>query len=348
MAKKSYKKKSKLKKSIKKILFLIIAFIILSISSLFLAPTEEEFQKTKESNEIKTQIIDNLEMPKAIANEQIIYHTGFALSYNEKYEQPSYVAYKLTQNELYGPNERKNNFREDPNVNTGSATLNDYKKSGYDRGHLCPAADQKESKQAMSDSFFMSNMSPQAPDFNRGIWADLEATVRTFADNNKTIYVATGPILTDGPYKTIGNNKVAVPNYYYKVILDYTNPEIKSIAFILPNEKGNKSLQSYATTVNKVEKLTNIDFFTNLPDNQEEIIESSYDTSKWEFKEFLASSGKGSFDNEVDYTENTTTNDISQKIKDATVYIFVQLRKETMKIVTTYIPKDFLKTVGII
>jgi endonuclease G len=355
-------KTSKAKKSAKKIIGLIIVLIILSLVSLFLAPTEEEYNKNLESKTVVTTTITsgveipNLELPKPVSGEQIVAHTDYVLSYNEKYEQPSYVAYELDSNEIYGPAERKNNFKADPSITTGSATLDDYKKSGYDRGHLCPAADQKESTEAMSDSFYMSNMSPQAPDFNRKIWADLEGTVRTFADTNGKIYVVTGPVLTDGPYKTIGDNKVAVPNYYYKVILDYTEPEIKSIGFILPNEGSDKSLQSFATTVDNVEDVTGLDFFYQLPDDIEEEIESVEDTSKWVFKEFIASQGSGSFDpngvvSPQASTSVSTTNsddDVQVILKQGISFIMMRIRVETTKVISQFIPRDTLKSLNII
>ncbi len=344
------KKKSSLKRTIKNLLLLILLFLILSIISLFVAPSEEQWQE-EQTISLQVESIDNLEMPKPIEGEQIIQHDGYTLSYNEEYEQASYVAYKLTQNELYGPYERKDNFREDPLVKTGSASLDDYKGSGYDRGHLCPAADQKESENAMSESFYMSNMSPQAPDFNRKIWADLEGCVRTFADNNLEIYVTTGPVLTDGPYKTIGENEVAVPNYYYKVILDYTNPEIKAIGFVLPNEKADKSLEEYALSVDEVEKITNIDFFVNLPDDVERKLESTYDVRQWEFSEFLASQGKGSFDGSAvqsNVTTNPTPQGFTTILKEGSMYILVQIREETLNILEEFIPKKTLSSLGLL
>ena len=125
------------------------------------------------------------------------------------------MANQLTAKEVNGKYERSDNFRKDPHVSTESATLSDYKGSGYDRGHIIPAADMKWSPDAMSASFFMSNMSPQDPSFNRGIWKKLEEQVGKWALENSEIYIVTGPVLTDGPYQTIGVNKVAVPKYYY-------------------------------------------------------------------------------------------------------------------------------------
>ncbi len=133
----------------------------------------------------------------------------------------------------------------------------------------------------MSASFFMSNMSPQDPSFNRGIWKKLEEQVRSWAVENREIYVVTGPVLTDGPYQYIGVNKVAIPKHYYKVVLDYLEPELKAIGFILPNKKGTYPLSQYAVTVDEVERITDIDFFYILSDDVEEMLESELDLSLW-------------------------------------------------------------------
>ncbi len=176
----------------------------------------------------------NIGLPFSTQTDQIIFHTAYTLKYSEQHEQASWVAYTLKSSHTSGTVGRTNDFRIDYKVKTGSASLSDYKGSGYDRGHLAPAGDMKWSSTAMSESFFMSNMSPQHPSFNRRIWKKLESTVRNWAVDDGMIYIVTGPILT-GHYKTIGHNDVSVPNYYYKVILDYSEPEIKGIGFILPH-----------------------------------------------------------------------------------------------------------------
>jgi endonuclease G len=186
---------------------------------------------------------------------------------------------------------RTNDFREDYKVTTGSASLSDFKGSGYDRGHLAPAGDMKWSSTAMSESFYMSNMSPQKPGFNRGIWKKLESSVRNWADDNGEIYVVTGPILNE-QFSTIGYNGVSIPNYYYKVILDYKEPELKGIGFILLHEKSSSSLKSFAVSIDEVERRTGIDFYHLLPDEIENQIESTIDISKWSFRS--SSSGSGS------------------------------------------------------
>ena len=151
--------------------------------------------------------------------------------------------------------QRTDDLREDPVISTGSATLNDYRGSGYDRGHLAPAEDFEWSAKGMGDTFFMSNMSPQNPSFNRGIWKKLENRVRKWAVGNEEIYVVAGPVLTDGPYKTIGENSVSIPKRFYKVILAYKDPGLKAIGFIMPNERSTAALGLFAASVDVVERL---------------------------------------------------------------------------------------------
>jgi len=225
-------------------------------------------------------VLINLEFPQKQPEEVIITHTGYSLVYNEIHEQANWVAYELTREETEKVVDRNNNFITDPFVLTLTANDKDYAGSGYDKGHLAPAADMSWSLTAMKESFYYSNMSPQFPGFNRGIWKKLEALVRTWAIENEAIYIVTGPVLTNG-LPAIGEDKVSVPGFYYKVILDYTAPGIKGIGFILPNASSNEPLQKYAVTIDSVEKFTNIDFFPLLPDNQENLIEITLCISCW-------------------------------------------------------------------
>ena len=236
----------------------------------------------------------NLELPKILKTDQIIHHSNYTLNYSEQHEQAEWVAYSLTSSQVYGSVGRTNDFRSDPNVKTGSASLPDYKGSGYDRGHLAPAGDMKSTYTAMSESFYMSNMSPQVPGFNRGIWKKLEGTVRNWAVDNEKVYIVTGAVLT-ASYPTIGINKVSIPEFYYKVVLDYEQPEIKGIGFILPNQKSNKSLQSYAVSIDEVERFTGIDFFHTLPDDIEEQIESDAAVNKWSFSSAVSHSRSSTY-----------------------------------------------------
>ena len=270
----------------RKLIILLVLLALLFIALCFVTPTQEEMSLNAAAGEIA-----DLELPSPVEGEQIIRHTGYTLSYNEEAEQPSWVAYCLTRDEaLSDVAQREDDFRKDPAVRTGSAELDDYRGSGYDRGHMAPAADFKWSAEAMSDTFYLSNMSPQNGSLNRGLWADLEAVVRQMAVDNEKVYIVTGPVLTDGPYETIGDNEVAVPKRYYKVVLDYTDPDIKAIGFVLPNEKCENDIQDYVYSVDEVEDITGLDFYPALPDDIETIVESSADTSRWSFRQFSSSS----------------------------------------------------------
>ena len=214
---------------------------------------------------------------------EIVRHKYYTLSYDEKHEQAEWVAYALKR-ETLNKNwvNRSNNFRPDPFVRKASASDRDYRGSGYDRGHLVPAGDMAFADDAMSETFYMSNMSPQIRNFNGGIWRELEENVRDWARKFKEIYVISGPVLTKGIRDRIGGNQVSVPDQFYKVILDATDPEIKAIAFLIPNEKSVKRLEEYALTINEVEAITNIDFFHNLiEDDWEEELEGTFDIELW-------------------------------------------------------------------
>ena len=228
-----------------------------------------------------------LELPFVKPSEKVIAHYAYQLLYNEAAEQASWVAYTLCSENLSGKSERTNRFMEDPMVITGSATSADYEASGFDRGHLCPAADMAWNEVAMRESFYYSNMSPQLPSFNRGVWKRLEEQVRTWGRQYGKIYVVVGPVLEKG-LPTIGANKVAIPRYYYKVILRYGDTDAQAIGFIMPNEKSQQPLNTFAVAVDSVEKVTGIDFFCALPDSVEKRVEATLDHESWSWESVAA------------------------------------------------------------
>ena len=225
---------------------------------------------------------EGTELPAAVGKNQIVAHNGYTLSYNEKYEQPDWVAYILTKDELNTNNtSRTEDFREDPAIITQSAHLDDYRNSGYDRGHLCPSADRTSSVEQNSETFLLSNMSPQLHRFNAGLWLKAESAVRDAARQYGTVYVATGPIFSDN-MKTIGECEVAVPERFYKVILATdSNGNTHAIGLVCPQEYDNGSLRNYLCSVDDVEKLTGLDFFKSLEDTLENKVEATYSTSVW-------------------------------------------------------------------
>ncbi len=207
---------------------------------------------------------------------------GFDMGYSEVYEQASWVVYVLTREEVEeGWVSRTDDFRSDTSLITGSASLDDYRGSGFDRGHLAPAGDMKWSQIAMSESFLLSNMSPQLPTFNRGVWRRLEEQVRDWAVEKDSLYVITGPVF-NLVESVIGENEVGVPGAYFKVLADLSPPSHSFIAFLLPHEGSSSDLMEFAITVDSLERVTGYDFFARAP-NQEVItwLESRIPEEEW-------------------------------------------------------------------
>ncbi len=234
------------------------------------------FYSCKTLEDIKPNLGQNFE---PISAGEVVNHSYYTLSYSEENEQAYWVYYELTPELINGTISRTDDFREDPLVSTGSATLDDYKGSGYDRGHLCPAADMTLNKTSMSESFFLSNMSPQVAGFNRGIWSRLESQVRDWALEYSKLYVATGPIFKNN-IDTIGIDEVTVPGYYYKVLYDGGE---QMIGLIFPNESSSKNLIQFVVEVDQIEQETGIDFFPGLNDDMENQLEGNINLITWDF-----------------------------------------------------------------
>lgn len=221
-------------------------------------------------------------LPKGKNDIEIEVYREFTISYSEKHEQPYWVAYELTADELKIQRSRKDYFKSDTNISTKSASLSDYSGSGYDRGHLCRASYCKRSTESYKESFLMSNISPQLPKFNRagGNWYRLEEMEVNIANREGKIYSVSGSIFNDN-LGHIGNNQVTIPGYFYKVFLSLNN-EPKAVAFIFrhSNEKTS-DLWTTAVSVDSLELITNIDFFPALDDKIEERIESKFNKVNW-------------------------------------------------------------------
>jgi len=263
------------------IIFLIIAVIALVGSFIY-------YKKTFLNSSTYIQEIDYSDrtfLPSATG--EIVFHKYYTLSYVEKYELAEWTAYMLNKDLLNKPNvDRFQNFIPDYNVSTRSSFYSDYANSGYNRGHLVPAGDMAFDTVAMRGSFYMSNITPQHRAFNNGIWKELEENIRDWTYKSETLYIITGPVLTN-PITTIGiENRVTVPSAFYKVIMDYSSPEKKGIAFIIPNELSVRRLEEYMCTIDDVERATGLDFFNEMiNDDEEEKLESKADKNKWKVSE---------------------------------------------------------------
>lgn len=215
---------------------------------------------------------------------RMLHYPGFDVFFSNNHHQPYYVTWVLTpEHARSNANARSNNFRPDPEVE-GSAQLADYKRSGYDRGHMAPAADFKYAQDAMDATFFLTNMCPQSNSLNSGAWATLEDLCRAWAIRDSTLIIVSGPVLTDYLTETIGETKVTVPDRFFKVVYaPYANPP-RAIGFVMPNQKVPGGVQASATSVDNVEAITGMDFFSVLPDELEDKIEAEVNFSKWQKK----------------------------------------------------------------
>lgn len=213
--------------------------------------------------------------------EQMLRRAGYTASYNKTTKLPNWVAWHLTADRTTGPAKRSGvDFQADMDVPAPRAEDSDYYGSGYDRGHMCPAADNKYSEKAMEESFLFTNMCPQNGNLNRGDWNEMEQACRRWAKEYGGVYVVCGPILYKGKHKTIGKNKVVVPEAFFKVVLR-TGENPKAIGFIYKNAEGNRPKGDYVNTVDEVERITGIDFFPELPDDVENKVEATADIADW-------------------------------------------------------------------
>lgn len=231
---------------------------------------------------------DDLEIPAPFTDgrpDRLCTYAGYTLSYNTEWRLPNWVAYELLRSELAAQVPRRDNFRPDESLPLDEqAGLADYRRSGFDRGHMAPAADMRWSAESMSHSFYLTNICPQTPGLNQGDWKRLEDKIRDWAREDSAIVIVCGPLVASGD-TTIGPHKIKVPSAYYKVVLSpYADPP-RGIGFIFENIPGRqrRPLDSYAVTIDSVENRVRIDFFPELPDEIEQYIESQYDTQYWNF-----------------------------------------------------------------
>ncbi|MDO1512325.1 DNA/RNA non-specific endonuclease [Maribacter confluentis] len=212
----------------------------------------------------------------------IVHHSYFTLSYNEPFEQAEWVAYVLEKEHLTYDERKRPYFLEDPFVPTKSADWRNYKGSGYDRGHLVPAGDRRFSKQAYDETFYTSNVSPQDREFNAGIWNDLEQQIRRWAKQYGSLYIFTGGVLENG-LEEIGEEDVDVPNAFYKIVARKKNNKLHTISFLIPNKPQFLPLRNFVVAVDDIEEETGIDFFAELPPDEQKAFETTTNTVGWKF-----------------------------------------------------------------
>ena len=220
--------------------------------------------------------IQQMEIPVMSAKKQgqVIHRTGYTLAYDAKTRTPQWVAWELTKKETQGTVERSNDFQPDPDVKGAKVVTKDYSHSGYDRGHMAPAADMKWSKKAMMESFYMSNICPQDHNLNTSDWSELENKSRQWARRFGKVYIVCGPIYNGKRNEYIGDHRVKVPDAFFKVVLINEKKKQCAMGFYFENEAGERKLQEYLVPVDRLEQLTGMDFFSALPDNLEDRLEA--------------------------------------------------------------------------
>lgn len=221
-------------------------------------------------------------LPTQVLGDQLIRQRYYTVSYSSKHQNPEWVAYELYGARLEQKNhEERANFHDDPRANDASSSA--YSHTGYDRGHLVPAHDMSFNEQAMSESFYMSNITPQVPDFNRGIWKRLESQVRVWAKKERRVYVIAGPLLRQRvrEEQRINGTGPTYPRGFFKIIVDYDGNERKGIAFMFKNKDIDQPLENFVTSIDRVESYTGLDFFPKLSEREERMIEATADITRW-------------------------------------------------------------------
>jgi len=244
-------------------------------------------QDQQQNNDISLEeavvSVQNLEIPAKLKDrsEKILKRSNYTISYNRNWNQPNWVAWELNKNETKGRNNRNEEFTADPDLAEAYQVESyDYSGSGYDRGHMCPAGDNHFDEKAMNESFYMSNICPQNHELNAGKWNDLEIACRKWANRYQQLFIVCGPIIDKRNGKRIGKeHEIIVPEKFFKVILITSTKPARAIGYIFENNGSDRPYKVHS--IDEVEKITGMDFFPNLPDKIEDLVESRYEASDW-------------------------------------------------------------------
>lgn len=287
----------------KKVIIMFIAFIF--VLAFFIGQCNDDTQYISYEENIEPQIEQNnieenrnesneepissvkipnssIEIPSSPTDiqEQILVRKAYTVSYNKETKCPNWVAWELTSSHADGDLPRDSKYYEDDEVPLPRATNEDYRGSGWTRGHMCPAGDNKWDADAMRESNLLTNMCPQHASLNSGLWNVIERDCRKWAKAYGDLYIVCGPVLLNREHETIGMNKVVVPEAFFKVTLRLS-PEPAAIGFVVRNNEGKKKKDQFINTVDDVERITGMDFFPALPDSIENIVEAYANLNDW-------------------------------------------------------------------
>ena len=261
------------------IIIVVIAAALVTVVARCGSYSRQNREQNYRDGYVGTECLMQVTIPDDVPEIKLSY-TGFDVSFNPSMHQPNYAVWELTGDETRGEEPRASKFKPDPDV-LGCATLDDYRNSGYDRGHMAPAGDMKWDSQAMLDSHYLTNICPQSHTLNGGRWASLENKCREWAVRDSAIIIICGPILTDRMPLTIGAQAIPVPERFFKIVMaPYAMPP-RAIGFIMPNLMPQEGLEALAVSVDQIEEITGFDFFSCLPDDIEAEIESQANFRQW-------------------------------------------------------------------
>ena len=230
----------------------------------------------------EVKVEKSVERPAPTKGEIVLEKKAYTVSYNKKTRCPNWVAWKLTAEHADGELQRRNVFHEEEEVPEPRATLQDYKGSGWSRGHMCPAGDNKWDEQAMFESFSLVNVCPQNARLNSGVWNSIEMDCRKWARKYGEVYIVCGPVYMNKEHEAIGDNEVVVPEAFFKVVLCLTGKP-KAIGVVVRNTEGTKKKDLYYNSIDQVERITGYDFFPALPDDIENEVEAKANINDWKF-----------------------------------------------------------------
>ena len=214
--------------------------------------------------------------------EIILHRNGYTSSYNKETRQPNWVAWHLTREHVQGNIRRANNaWHEDTSVPKPRVSNYDYKGSGWSRGHMCPAGDNKWNRDAMYETFLYSNVCPQHPRLNSGDWNEIEIACRRWAEKYGDVYIVCGPIFLRQEHEVIGISRIPVPEAFFKVVM-CQNGTPKGIGFICRNTEGNRKKDKYVNTIQQVERVTGITFFPHLSKEEASLVKEEADLGNWD------------------------------------------------------------------
>lgn len=229
-----------------------------------------------------TSSID-IPLPLKGTPEIILYRRNYVVSYNKTTLIPNWVAWHLTKEHTSGNVQRPGNaWHEDIDVPVPRATLSDYKGSGWTRGHMCPAGDNKWDSDAMYESFLFTNCCPQNANLNSGVWNQIEISCRRWAEMNGDLYIVCGPILFRQEHEKIGINRVVVPEAFFKVIVCLNKGREKGIGFICRNTDGNRKKDLYVNSIKQVERITGMTFFPHLSTTIADKVKNDANINDWQ------------------------------------------------------------------